>query len=101
MEDGGFEIEICLAERPPTNAFRYAIKGTEDLDFFYQPELATEEIAESAVRTENVIDSYSSSRKTKARVSNTNFRLWCQTLRRSPAGVQLSLGLYSRASRKS
>jgi hypothetical protein len=73
MEDGGFEIEICLAERPPTNAFRFAIEGTEDLDFFYQPELTAEESAEGAVRTENVIGSYAANCKTKAnhRVADT------------------------------
>ncbi len=77
MEDGGFEIEICFAERPPTNAFRFAIEGAEDLDFFYQPELAAEETAESAVRTENVIGSYAANHKTKAnhRVGGANYAI--------------------------
>jgi hypothetical protein len=75
MEDGGFEIEICLAERPPTNVFRFAIEGAEDLDFFYQPELSAEEILEGAIRTENVIGSYAANHKTKAnhRVGDTNY----------------------------
>jgi hypothetical protein len=70
MEDGGFEIEIC-----PTNAFRFAIEETEDFDFFYQPKLTAEEIAEGAVRTENVVGSYAANRETKAdhRVADTNY----------------------------
>jgi hypothetical protein len=75
MEDGGFEIEIYPAERPSTNAFRFAIEGAEDLDFFYQLELSAEESAEGAVRPENVIGSYAVYYKTKAnhRVGDTNY----------------------------
>jgi hypothetical protein len=75
MEDGGSEIEIYLAERPPTNGFRFAIEGAEDLDFFYQREFSAEEIAEGAVWPENVIGSYVVYHKTKAnhRVGDTNY----------------------------
>ena len=74
MENGGSEIEIYLAERPPTNGFRFAIEGAEDLDFFYQPELSAEEITEAAVRPENVIGSYVVYHKAKANhhVGDTN-----------------------------
>jgi len=47
MEDGGFVIEIHLPEEPDTNVFEFAI---EDLDFFHQPALTDEEIAEGTIR---------------------------------------------------
>jgi hypothetical protein len=34
MEDGEFEIEIVLDEKPATNVFAFRIEGAEDLDFF-------------------------------------------------------------------
>lgn len=41
-EDGGFEIEILLKEKPKTNKFVFSIQ-TKGLDFFYQPALTKEE----------------------------------------------------------
>jgi hypothetical protein len=75
MEDGGFEIEIVLDEAPASNVFEFQIEGAEDLDFFYQPPLSDEEIAEGAVRPENVIGSYAVYHKAKAnhRVGNTSY----------------------------
>src|SRR3990167_2334161 len=35
-EDGGFEIEVILKEKPATNVFDFAIDGAENLNFFYQ-----------------------------------------------------------------
>lgn len=58
MEDGGFEIEVVLNDKPDTNVFQFKIEGAEDLDFFYQPELKPEEIAQGALRPENVVGSY-------------------------------------------
>ena len=66
MEDGGFEIEVYLRQRPESNTFRFAVEGADELDFFYQPELTAEEIAEDSVRPENVIGSYAVYHKTKA-----------------------------------
>ena len=66
MEDGGFEIEIALDEAPASNVFDFQIERAADLDFFYQPELTAEEIAEGAVRPENVVDSCAVHHKTKA-----------------------------------
>lgn len=66
MEDGGYEIEVYLKEKPETNVFNFTIEGAEELDFFYQPELTPEEIAEGASRPENVIGSYAVYHKTKA-----------------------------------
>ena len=40
MEDGGFEIEIVLKDKPDTNTFDFTIDGAEQLDFSYQPFLA-------------------------------------------------------------
>jgi len=57
MTDGGFEIEIVLKEKPDTNVVTLNIE-TENLDFFYQPELTQEEIDNGAYRPENVVGSY-------------------------------------------
>jgi len=65
MEDGGFEIEVILNEKPDTNVWEFKIEGAEELDFFYQPELTPEEIAEGAERPENVIGSYAVYHKEK------------------------------------
>ena len=75
MEDGGFEIEIVLNEKPDTNVFEFQIEGAEELDFFYQPPLSQEEIDEGAFRPENVIGSYAVYHKTKAnhRIGDTNY----------------------------
>jgi hypothetical protein len=54
--NGGFQIEIILQEK--SNVFAFPIEDAQDLDFFDQPKLSPEEIAEGTVRPENVIDSY-------------------------------------------
>ena len=70
-----FEIEIELKSKPATNKFDFTITGAENLDFFYQPELTAEEIAEGVSRPENVVGSYAVYHKTKAnhRVGSTNY----------------------------
>ncbi len=70
-----FDIDFTLESKPDTNVFTYTIEGAEDLDFFYQPELTPEEIAEGAERPENVVGSYAVYHKTKAnhRVGGTNY----------------------------
>lgn len=75
MEDGGFEIEVVLNEKPDTNVFEFAIDGAENLDFFYQPALTLKEIAEGASQPDNVIGSYAVYHKTKAnhRTGSTNY----------------------------
>src|SRR3990167_5245143 len=75
MEDGGFEIEIVLSEKPTINKFDFAITGADSLDFFFQPSLTQEEIDEGAFRPDNVIGSYAVYHKTKAnhRVGSTNY----------------------------
>ena len=75
MEDGGFEIEIVLDEASDSNVFEFDIEGADELDFFYQPPLTDEEVADGAVRPENVVGSYAVYHKSKAnyRVGDTNY----------------------------
>ncbi len=75
MEDGGFEIEVVLNEKPDTNVFPFTITGAENLDFFYQPALTQAEIAEGAFRPDNVVGSYAVYHKEKANhvVGQTNY----------------------------
>src|SRR3990167_2244706 len=75
MEDGGFEIEVILKEKPDTNVFDFTIDGAENLDFFYQSALTQAEIDEGASRPENVVGSYAMYHKTKAnhRVGSINY----------------------------
>lgn len=70
-----FDIDFTLNAKPDTNVFEYTIKGANDFDFLYQPELTPEEIAEGAERPENVVGSYAVYHKTKAnhRVGDTNY----------------------------
>jgi len=57
FEDGGFEIEVLLHEKPKTNIITYTIR-TKGLRFSYQPELTQDEIKRGCKRPENVIGSY-------------------------------------------
>lgn len=70
-----FDIDFTLHSKPDTNVFEYKLKGAEDFHFFYQPELTAEEIAEGALRPDNVVGSYAVYHKTKAnhRVGSTNY----------------------------
>lgn len=63
-EDGGFEFEWVLPSKPDSNVLEATIQ-TKGLDFFYQPALTPEEIAEGANRPENVVGSYAVYHKTK------------------------------------
>lgn len=62
-EDGGFEIDVVLEEKPETNVLTWTIQHKE-LDFLYQPELTPEEIADGASRPEHVVGSYAVYHKT-------------------------------------
>jgi hypothetical protein len=70
-----FDIDFTLDAKPDTNIFTYAIGGADEFDFFYQPELTPEEIADGAERPENVIGSYAVYHREKAnsRVGSTNY----------------------------
>jgi len=56
-ELGGFEFEIILKKKPPTNQIVLDIE-TQGLKYHYQPPLTPEEIAEGRVRPANVVGSY-------------------------------------------
>lgn len=56
--EGGFKVDVVLYEKPDTNVFCYDIEGYENYDFFYQPPLTTEEIAQGAERPEEIVGSY-------------------------------------------
>lgn len=64
--DGGFKVDILLNEKPSTNVFCYAIEGAENYDFFYQPPLTQEEIAEGSSRPPEIEGSYAVYHKTLA-----------------------------------
>lgn len=63
-EDGGFEFEWVLKEKPDTNVLTTTIQS-KGLDFFYQPELTKKEMEEGAHRPDNVIGSYAVYHSTK------------------------------------
>ena len=75
MEDGGFEIEVLLKEKPISNKVVLNIE-TQSLDFFYQPALTQKEIDEGAFRPENVIGSYAVYHSTKQGhiIGQTNYK---------------------------
>lgn len=62
--DGGFKVDILLDEMPDTNQFCYAIQGAENYDFFYQPPLTEQEIADGASRPPEIEGSYAVYHKT-------------------------------------
>lgn len=64
--EGGFKVDILLNERPDTNVFCYAIEGAENYDFFYQPPLTPEEIANGDTRPPEIEGSYAVYHKTLA-----------------------------------
>lgn len=55
--EDGYEFEWVLKSQPVSNVMTATI-STKELDFFYQPELTADEIAEGAERPENVVGSY-------------------------------------------
>lgn len=58
-EDGeGFNIDILLNSKPSSNVFTYTFENWQDKDFFYQPELTPQEIANGVSRPDNVVGSY-------------------------------------------
>lgn len=58
MEDGGFEVEVLLTEKPATNKFDFTIENASNLVFYYQPPLDAQDIADGVTRPENVVGSY-------------------------------------------
>ncbi len=64
MEEGGFEFEVILKQKPETNKIVLEIE-TQGLDFFYQPPLTQEELDSGDIRPENVVGSYAVYHATK------------------------------------
>lgn len=75
VSSDAMKIDVLLNEKPKTNRFCYTIEGWEDYDFFLQPALTPEEIAEGAERTEEIVGSYAVYHKTlkNHRVGSTNY----------------------------
>jgi hypothetical protein len=57
-EQQAFELELVLSARPASNRFPFTVRSKGVTDWFYQPELTEEEIAEGCERPENVVGSY-------------------------------------------
>lgn len=53
-----FDYGLVINEKPDTNRFCWTVEGAEQYDWFKQPPLTAEEIAEGAERPENVVNSY-------------------------------------------
>ena len=68
-EDGGFEFEWILKQKPNSNILKATIQ-TKGLDFFYQPALTQEEIDQGYERPENVVGSYAVYHKTKGGIND-------------------------------
>lgn len=66
-----FEFDITLRKKPVSNVFEYNI-DTQNLDFFYQPELTEEEKKEGHIRAENIIGSYAVYYKEKTGLKKEN-----------------------------
>ncbi|MFA5768359.1 MAG: hypothetical protein WC871_02325 [Bacteroidales bacterium] len=71
MDEGGFEFEIVLREKPAANTFQFSV-NTKELDWFYQPALSQEEIDEGFERPENVVGSYAVYHKYKGGMNDIN-----------------------------
>lgn len=56
-EEGAYEIEVLLKEKPSSNVITFSIE-TKDFNFFKQNELTENELSRDATRPENVIGSY-------------------------------------------
>jgi hypothetical protein len=65
LEDGGLEFEVVLASRPQSNKFSFNVDGAENYDWFLQPALTAQQIAQGRVRPDNVVGSYAVYHKAK------------------------------------
>lgn len=87
----GFEFEIELASKPASNILPLSVQ-TKDLNFYYQPELTSDE-SRTSFRPQNVVGSYVAYHKTEANdeyktgkafhmyrpwaVDQTGKKVWC------------------------
>lgn len=70
-EEGGFEFEVYLPQKPPINTLSFSI-NTKSLNWFYQPELTAQEKADGANRPDNVIGSYAVYHSTKGGLNDVS-----------------------------
>lgn len=70
-EDGGFEFEWLLLEKPEANILTTTVQS-KGLDFLYQPALTQEEIDNGTKRPENVIGSYAVYHSTKGGLNDVS-----------------------------
>lgn len=72
---GGFEFEVILKKKPKTNQIVFDIE-IQGLKFHYQPPLTTDEIADGAIRPDNVVGSYAVYHATKRDhiIGRTNYK---------------------------
>lgn len=57
FEDGAFEFDLVLSERPPTNVIEFTVQA-KNLKAYFQPELTQEEIEQGAQRPERIVRSW-------------------------------------------
>ena len=69
-DEGSYKYIWYLNVAPTTNKIEFDIETT-GLDFFYQPELTAEEIAQGAFRPENVVGSYAVYHQTKGGMNDS------------------------------
>lgn len=63
--EGGINVDTILHSKPDTNVFTYEIIGWENYDFYYQPALTLQEMAQGDVRPDNIVGSYAVYHKVK------------------------------------
>ena len=70
-----FKIDILLKAKPDTNRFCLTVGGYEYYDFFHQPALTEQEIADGYVRPDDVVGSYAVYHKTLShhKTGGTNY----------------------------
>lgn len=57
-ENGEFKWDIEFKEKPKSNVFKWELKHTKGIEFYYQGELTSEEVEKGCVRAEDAIGSY-------------------------------------------
>jgi hypothetical protein len=62
--NGGFIFNLTLSKKPKDNIFSFPVE-IENLNYYYQPALTPDEIAQGYIRPENVIGSYAFYHTTK------------------------------------
>ena len=71
-----FKMEITIKSKPTSNQLIFNLTGWENFNFWYQPALTAQEIAEGDIRPDDVAGSYAVYHKTKKNhvIGQTNYR---------------------------